>query len=35
MCGRAMVCPHLPGRVLKQYGHVQSIPRDPTLSAKA
>jgi hypothetical protein len=30
-----MICPHLPERVLRQYGHVQSIPRDPYVSAKA
>jgi hypothetical protein len=34
MCGSAMICPHLPERVLRQYGHVQSIPRDPDVSAK-
>jgi hypothetical protein len=33
MCGRTIICPHLPERVLRQYGHVQSIPRDPALSA--
>ncbi|MCI32229.1 putative IMP dehydrogenase/GMP reductase, partial [Trifolium medium] len=26
MCGSALICPHLPERVLRQYGHVQSIP---------
>ena len=30
-----MICPHLPERVLRQYGHVQSIPRAPGVSAKA
>jgi hypothetical protein len=35
MCGTAMVSPHLPERVLRQYGHVQSIPRAPFISAKA
>ncbi|KAK2455628.1 protein MAINTENANCE OF MERISTEMS [Trifolium repens] len=35
MCGTAMICPHLPERVLRQYGHVQSIPRAPYVSAKA
>jgi hypothetical protein len=30
-----MICPHLPERVLRQYGHVQSIPRAPFVSAKA
>jgi hypothetical protein len=29
-----MVFPHLPERVLRQYGHVQSIPRDPVISAR-
>ncbi|GAU10727.1 hypothetical protein TSUD_424340, partial [Trifolium subterraneum] len=35
MCGSSMICPHLPERVLRQYGHVQSIPRAPGVSAKA
>ncbi|MCI25722.1 putative IMP dehydrogenase/GMP reductase [Trifolium medium] len=35
MCGSAMICPYLPERVLRQYGHVQSIPRHPDVSAKA
>ncbi|MCI82554.1 hypothetical protein A2U01_0103828, partial [Trifolium medium] len=30
-----MICPHLPERVLRQYGHVQCIPRAPGVSAKA
>ncbi|GAU36399.1 hypothetical protein TSUD_38660 [Trifolium subterraneum] len=35
MCGSSMICPHLLERVLRQYGHVQSIPRAPGVSAKA
>jgi hypothetical protein len=35
MCGTYMIFPHLPERVLRQYGHVQSIPRAPYVSAKA
>ncbi|XP_045801577.1 uncharacterized protein LOC123895346 isoform X2 [Trifolium pratense] len=35
MCGNAMICPHFPERILRQYGHVQSIPRAPDVSAKA
>ncbi|GAU25182.1 hypothetical protein TSUD_150810 [Trifolium subterraneum] len=35
MCGSAMICPYLPERVLRQFGHVQSIPRHPDESAKA
>jgi hypothetical protein len=35
MCGSAMICRHLPERVLRQYGHVQSIPRAPDVAAKA
>ncbi|MCH85630.1 putative IMP dehydrogenase/GMP reductase, partial [Trifolium medium] len=34
MCGCSMVFPHLPERVLRQYGHVQSIPRDAVISAR-
>ncbi|MCI91734.1 hypothetical protein A2U01_0113029, partial [Trifolium medium] len=34
MCGTAMICPYLPERVLRQYRHVQSIPRHPDVSAK-
>ncbi|KAK2355316.1 protein MAIN-LIKE [Trifolium repens] len=34
MCGSAMICRHLPERVLRQYGHVQSIPRAPVVAAK-
>ncbi|GAU10556.1 hypothetical protein TSUD_423620, partial [Trifolium subterraneum] len=34
MCGSAMICPYLPERVLRQFGHVQSIPRHPDESAK-
>ncbi|GAU29856.1 hypothetical protein TSUD_379460 [Trifolium subterraneum] len=34
MCGSAMLCPHLPERVLRQYGNVQAIPRAPSVSAK-
>ncbi|MCI66270.1 serine/threonine-protein phosphatase 7 long form-like protein, partial [Trifolium medium] len=29
MCGTVMICPYLTERVLRQYGHVQSIPRHP------
>ncbi|CAJ2665945.1 unnamed protein product [Trifolium pratense] len=35
MCGTAMISPYLPERVLRQFGHVQSIPRHPDVSAKA
>ncbi|GAU25842.1 hypothetical protein TSUD_31060 [Trifolium subterraneum] len=35
MCGSSMICPHLPERILRQYGHVQSIPRASGVSAKA
>ncbi|CAJ2646660.1 protein MAIN-LIKE 1-like isoform X2 [Trifolium pratense] len=35
MCGSAIINPHLPERVLRQFGHVQSIPRHPDVSAKA
>ncbi|MCI91064.1 hypothetical protein A2U01_0112358, partial [Trifolium medium] len=35
MCGNAMICPHFAECVLRQYGHVQSIPRAPDISAKA
>ncbi|GAU26320.1 hypothetical protein TSUD_56180 [Trifolium subterraneum] len=35
MCGSAMICPYLPERILRQFGHVQSIPRHPDESAKA
>ncbi|GAU20634.1 hypothetical protein TSUD_230480 [Trifolium subterraneum] len=35
MYGSAMICPYLPERVLRQFGHVQSIPRHPDESAKA
>ncbi|GAU50435.1 hypothetical protein TSUD_134900 [Trifolium subterraneum] len=35
MCGSAMISPYLPERVLRQFGHVQSIPRHPDESAKA
>ncbi|GAU51672.1 hypothetical protein TSUD_371920 [Trifolium subterraneum] len=35
MCGSAMICPYLPERVLRQFGHVQSIPRHPDESANA
>ncbi|GAU10640.1 hypothetical protein TSUD_419770 [Trifolium subterraneum] len=35
MCGSAMICPYLSERVLRQFGHVQSIPRHPDESAKA
>ncbi|GAU31987.1 hypothetical protein TSUD_359320 [Trifolium subterraneum] len=34
MCGSAMICPYLPECVLRQFGHVQSIPRHPDESAK-
>ncbi len=35
MSGSAMICPYLPEHVLRQFGHVQSIPRHPDESAKA
>ncbi|GAU17210.1 hypothetical protein TSUD_178400 [Trifolium subterraneum] len=35
MCGSVMICPYLSERVLRQFGHVQSILRHPDESAKA